>query len=415
MDTHNLSYQLFLAEQMSEQSELEMFINECILISEGTNTLTNIDIIHESFVDKVKESIKKFLQAIANMWHKFTESMNTLLKTDRAYLEKYKDIILKKNPIDCEYTMYKYDQGLPILLKSEVPVLNLNNMDTELVDDETFLRKHFATFIQGAKTPYNIGDLARAKFRGGNGKEVNIKSTQLNMTDLYNYCYDYKKFQDLIQKDIKNIQDSAGSIIVKIDKMVREGQIKNEAAALFESAQYLSTVYDTFVNEATPGTRVKPEDSNNNNNNSSDKPVQNKPSQAYNKTQNIDKNQEINVEKTAKELTAKANRYLRICGEFLGAKQSIAEEIYKAYMSIIKAHVRDFVGKKSDSKDNKPSDSATNYNKDQNNNSTNSDNNKSDNSNNNSGNTNNNQSNNSSGNIMGFVKDIFNKATNSNK
>lgn len=403
MDTHKLSYQLFLAEQMYEQSELEMFIDECVLISEGTNTLTNIDIIHESFVDKIKESIKKLLQAIANMWHKFTEAMNTLLKTDRAYLEKYKDIILKKNPIDCEYTMYRYDQGLPILLKSEVPVLNLNNMDTDLVDDETFLRKHFATFIQGAKTPYNIGDLARAKFRGGNGQEVNIKSTQLNMTDLYNYCYDYKKFQDLIEKDIKNIQNAAGGIIIRIDKMVRDGQIKNEAAALFESAQYLSTVYDTFVNEATPGTRVKPEDSNNNgnnNNNNDNKPVQNKPSQAYNKAQNIDKNQEINVEKTAKELTAKANRYLKICGEFLGAKQSIAEEIYKAYMSIIKAHVRDFVGKKSDSKDNKPIDSATNYNKDQNNN---------------SGNTNNNQPNNSNSNIMGFVKDIFSKTTNSNK
>lgn len=403
MDTHKLSYQLFLAEQMYEQSELEMFIDECVLISEGTNTLTNIDIIHESFVDKIKESIKKLLQAIANMWHKFTEAMNTLLKTDRAYLEKYKDIILKKNPIDCEYTMYRYDQGLPILLKSEVPVLNLNNMDADLVDDETFLRKHFATFIQGAKTPYNIGDLARAKFRGGNGQEVNIKSTQLNMTDLYNYCYDYKKFQDLIEKDIKNIQNAAGGIIIRIDKMVRDGQIKNEAAALFESAQYLSTVYDTFVNEATPGTRVKPEDSNNNgnnNNNNDNKPVQNKPSQAYNKAQNIDKNQEINVEKTAKELTAKANRYLKICGEFLGAKQSIAEEIYKAYMSIIKAHVRDFVGKKSDSKDNKPIDSATNYNKDQNNN---------------SGNTNNNQPNNSNSNIMGFVKDIFSKTTNSNK
>lgn len=403
MDTHKLSYQLFLAEQMYEQSELEMFIDECVLISEGTNTLTNIDIIHESFVDKIKESIKKLLQAIANMWHKFTEAMNTLLKTDRAYLEKYKDIILKKNPIDCEYTMYRYDQGLPILLKSEVPVLNLNNMDTDLVDDETFLRKHFATFIQGAKTPYNIGDLARAKFRGGNGQEVNIKSTQLNMTDLYNYCYDYKKFQDLIEKDIKNIQNAAGGIIIRIDKMVRDGQIKNEAAAIFESAQYLSTVYDTFVNEATPGTRVKPEDSNNNgnnNNNNDNKPVQNKPSQAYNKAQNIDKNQEINVEKTAKELTAKANRYLKICGEFLGAKQSIAEEIYKAYMSIIKAHVRDFVGKKSDSKDNKPIDSATNYNKDQNNN---------------SGNTNNNQPNNSNSNIMGFVKDIFSKTTNSNK
>lgn len=371
MDTHKLSYQLFLAEQMYEQSELEMFIGECVLISEGTNTLTNIDIIHESFVDKIKGTIKKFLQAIANMWHKFTEAMNTLLKTDRAYLEKYKDIILKKNPIECEYTMYKYDQGLPLLLKSQIPVLNLNNMDAELADDDTFLRKHFGTFIQGAKSPYNIGDLARAKFRGGNGEEVNIKSTQLNMTDLYNYCYDYKKFEDLIQKDIKNIQDSAGSIILRIDKMVRDGQVKNEAAALFESAQYLSTVYNTFVNEATPGTRVKPEDSNNNNNQNTNNqndnknnnnPVQNKPSQAYNKTEKIDKDQEINAEKTAKELTAKANRYLKICGEFLGAKQSIAEEIYKAYMSIIRAHVRDHVGKKSEAKDNKSADRATDYN-----------------------------------------------------
>lgn len=399
MDTHKLSYQLFLAEQMSEQSELEMFIDECLLISEGNNTVSNIDIIHESFIDKIKESIKKFLQAIANMWHKFTESMDTLLKTDRAYLEKYKNIILKKNPIECEYNMYRYDQGLPILLRSEVPTLNLNNMDEELADDETFLRKHFATFIQGAKTPYNIGDLARAKFRGGNGQEVNIKSTQLNMTDLYNYCYDYKKLQDLISKDIKNIQDVAGAIMVKIDKMVREGQIKNESVSIFESSQYLSTVYNTFINEATPGTRVKPEGSNNNDN----KTQQNKPSQAYNKVQDSDKNQEVNIEKTAKELNAKANRYLRICGNFLGAKQSIAEEIYKAYMSIIKAHVRDFVGKKSEVGDNKPADAASNYNK----------NSKED----EKKEGNNNSSNQSSasktmGNVTSFIKDIFSKPVN---
>lgn len=379
MDTKEMSYKFFLAEKMSEQAKLERYINECVLISEGANTFGNIDIIHESFVDKIKGAITKLVQAIANMWNKFLESMNTLLKTDRAYLEKYKDIILKKKPIEADYNMYMYEQGLPVLLKTDIPAINMNAMDQELESDDAFLKKHFGHLINGAKEPYKIGELARARFRGGNGQEITLNSSKLKMTDMYNYCYTYKKLEDLIRKDITNIQKVSADIITKIDNMARQGEIKKESFDLYGNRQYLSSVYESYIHEATPGTKVDPDkkDGNeksgvqNNQNQQQGNPVQNQPHQAYNKAEKGDSNQEINTDKTAKELSDKANRYLRICGEVLAAKQSIAEEIYKAYMSIIKAHVRDYVGKKNDKADDRVKDSATDYSGNNNENSSN--------------------------------------------
>lgn len=427
MNTHELNYQLFLAEQYAEQAELEMYINESILISEGTNTFNNIDIIHESFVDKVKEAIKKFLQAIANMWHKFTESMDTLLKTDKAYLEKYKDIILKKQPIESTYTIHDYfdskgkGQGTKLLLNSPIPMINLNNMDTELESDEKFLSTHFQKFIQGAKAPYNLSDLAKAKFRGNDGEEIEYEARRLNMTDLYNYCYNYKKLDDLISKDIKNIQNTTGDILMKVDKMVRDGAIKNESALLYGINQYLSTVYESYIHEANPTRTIKDNDSkpgeanksgDNNqqsgqssNTNNQQSHRETNPAQAYKKTEKGDSNQELNNDKTAKELSEKAKRYLKICGEFLGAKQSIAEETYKAYMSIIKTHVRDHVGKKNDSRSNKSADIASDYN-----NTTNDSNKQNDNK------DQNKSTSNTGGNLSNFFKDIFTKkAADNNK
>lgn len=419
MDTREMSYNFFLAEKMSEQAKLERYINECVLISEGTNTFGNIDIIHESFVDKIKAGITKFLQAIANMWHKFLESMNTLLKTDRAYLEKYKDIILKKKPIDADYNLYQYDQGLPLLLKTDIPIINMNNMDQELESDEAFLKKHFGQLINGAKEPYKIGEIAKARFRGNNGQEVTINSSKLNMTDMYNYCYTYKKLEDLIEKDINNIKKVSTDILTKIDNMARQGEIKKESFDLYGNRQYLSTVYESYLHEATPGSRVENKEnnqndnstqnnnqsnsnqSNNNQNQQQGNPVQNQPHQAYNRTEKGDSNQEINTDKSAKELSEKANRYLKICGEVLAAKQSIAEEIYKAYMSIIKAHVRDHVGKKKDKNDDRVKDAATDYGSDNNGSNNNSDNEQKDENNNDKPSSN-----------QGFVNDLFTKGKN---
>ena len=92
-----LIYEMFLVENAIEQAELEKYINECIMISNNTNTISNIETLNENFSDKVKESFAKILSSIGAIWKKFLETTNNLIKNDEAYLNKYKDIILKRN------------------------------------------------------------------------------------------------------------------------------------------------------------------------------------------------------------------------------------------------------------------------------------------------------------------------------
>lgn len=373
MTEQNLAYQMFLAEQNLEQAKLESFIKECVLISESKNTIDNMVVIQESFAEKVKATVKKFLAMISKMWAKFMEAMTTLIRRDKVYLEKYKDIILKKRPIEANYTMYNYN--IQALLSDSCPVLNLNEMDNILKDNDTFITSKFNSYISGAKTPYDMNALTKAKLR--NGAEQSVKSTQLNMTDLYNYCIDYKKLEDVIKKDLTNINKVSLDVMNKIDELVRNNQIKKESS-FFNDREYFSMVYESYIHEeekpknpadgikdnrqqpqqqpvnrdVTGGKAVKDTTTDNNSN---------VPSQNYQKTGEQNQTGEINTEKTAKELSDKANVYLKVCGDFVSAKQTIAEEIYKTYMSIIRAHVRDHVGVK-DPANNKVKDQASDLN-----------------------------------------------------
>ena len=378
-----LKYEMFLAEQMLEQAKMKSFISECLLISEGTNTISNMELIQESFADKLKEVIMKIVNGIATMWKKFIETMSTLVKRDKAYLEKYKDTILKKKPIDCDYTMYDYFTGQKVLINSPVPNFNYQSMKDDLETADKFAEKHFANFIQGQKSPYNLEDLAKAKFRGG-GQEKTFHSTKINMTDMYNYCHEYDKLKDYIQKDINNIQKAATDASDMVDKMAREGQIQKEGT-IFDKKQYFSIVYEQYItemenpsqpasnsnnNEGSPGgVKISKPDSNNSgsesNNNDSENNSNNaqtsNPAEAYKKNTGDSNSEVSNDEKSAQDVINRINNYLKVCGGFLGAKQTVAEEIYKAYMSIIKAHVRDSLNKgKNDG--NKVADVGTNQN-----------------------------------------------------
>jgi hypothetical protein len=383
---------------------MERFINECVLISEGKNTIDNISILNESFADKFKEAIKKIITAIGKMWAKFIEAMNTLVLRDKAYLEKYKDIILKKKPKEADYDMYDYPKGVKLITSSPVPVFNYDQMKGILESDDKFIEgtvlKNY--IVVGSKESYI--DQFKTHFRGSSNT-ITIKSTQFNMTDAYNYCYNYKSIEASLKKDRDQIEKAALAAIDLIDTMVKNGEIKNEAT-IFDSKMYYSHVYEGFNHEedqpAKPGTvnisgkagvsSSAPSSTDNGNNN---------PAKAMQNTNGeTDANDDAikakaasgeGKENTGNENVTRVKRYINLCGGVLGAKQTVSEEIYKAYMSIIRAHVRDFVGTK-DKNDDKPKDTPTNYGGDNN-------------SNNNANNNNNSSSDQTKKGIIGTVKD----------
>jgi len=372
MENNNLElvkYSMFLAEEVVENAKMTRYLNECLLIAEGNNNIVNIKAINESFVDSLKNGIKKLIAAIARMWGKFLEGMNNLVKADKNYLDKYRETILKKKMKDYKLTMYKYD--VKTLVNASVPALNYGSMRDKLSSDETFISAYFNNYTNPSSKASFV-DQVKTKFRGSS-EPIEMDSNKINMTDIFNYCYNYDQIRRSLEKDIGAIRVAGNTAIEVINKMARDGEIQ-ESTNIFEDAKYYSHINEGYISiNELQVQKVEPNGTSNNQNNNTNTTGNNQqqtketnPAKANTNISNKDNasNEDDikNNASNAKEDGDRLNRYLKICGDFLAAKLTISEEIYKEYMSLIKLHVRDYVGVKNDASDTKAKDNGSNYN-----------------------------------------------------
>ena len=404
-------YLTFLAERTTQQVRMERIINEAVLIGEGADTIENIELIQESFSESVKKVIHKLLTFIGKLWGKFIEAMNTLIKNDKAYLERYKDIILKKKPADDIIIYDYYNGGIQLLLNNSCPQLTDQDINAEegksvLDDKNTFITQRFRDFTKFGKGPFDsITDLATAAFRGG-GDEVSKVASNVNMTDMYNYCINYDSLKDKIQRDINAFQEAQKKFDSKLASMNNNNELKQEqqesALSIFEDRKYYSAIFEQYITEKVKvgedslnteapinnnnaidqaakegkkeqeqqdkanAAKQQQQNQNNNNNNA----TVNNGNTAANYQQNTKDNADANVEQnknTYNTLQERAKVYFEIGGQYFAAKLTVAQEAEKKFMEVIKKHVRHYVGTK-DKDDDQAAKGNTNLNLPNNNN-----------------------------------------------
>ena len=378
-------YLTFLAERTTQQVRMERIINEAVLIGEGADTIENIELIQESFSESVKKVIHKLLTFIGKLWGKFIEAMNTLIKNDKAYLERYKDIILKKKPADDIIIYDYYNGGIQLLLNNSCPQLTDQDINAEegksvLDDKNTFITQRFRDFTKFGKGPFDsITDLATAAFRGG-GDEVSKVASNVNMTDMYNYCINYGSLKDKIQRDINAFQEAQKKFDSKLASMNNNNELKQQqqesALSIFEDRKYYSAIFEQYITEADDKDKNNepPVDNNNameqaakegkkeqeqqdkanaakqqqqNQNNNNNNATVNNGNTAANYQQNTKDNADANVEQnknTYNTLQERAKVYFEIGGQYFAAKLTVAQEAEKKFMEVIKNHVRHYVG-----------------------------------------------------------------------
>lgn len=383
-------YLTFLAERTTQQVRMERIINEAVLIGEGADTIENIELIQESFSESVKKVIHKLLTFIGKLWGKFIEAMNTLIKNDKAYLERYKDIILKKKPADDIIIYDYYNGGIQLLLNNSCPQLTDQDINAEegksvLDDKNTFITQRFRDFTKFGKGPFDsITDLATAAFRGG-GDEVSKVASNVNMTDMYNYCINYGSLKDKIQRDIDAFQEAQKKFDSKLASMNNNNELKQQqqesALSIFEDRKYYSAIFEQYITEKVevgePSLNVEAPINNNNaidqaakegkkeqeqqdkanaakqqqqnQNNNNNNATVNNGNTAANYQQNTKDNADANVEQnknTYNTLQERAKVYFEIGGQYFAAKLTVAQEAEKKFMEVIKKHVRHYVGTK---------------------------------------------------------------------
>lgn len=401
-----LDYGFFLAEQQYEDERLRNYIEGCATLANGRNSIREMAYINETVGETVKGFFTKILNFIKSIWAKFVESLDRLIQNTQDYLIKYKDIILKKKAPDVTYTMYNYPEGLKTLVNAAVPQFNFQTMQPYLDGEhqEKFL-KQYSPFkeclIPNSDSTYP--EQYKATFRNGKGKadeKIEIIASDLNMKDIYDYCYNYKSVKDKLQKDINTIdkasvdanniiakrqKDKTGQKLVdpeelKKDEEKTEGKApdngQGEAPNPTGSVNASATIYDRtsrFVNELKV--------TSNDGDGTSSQKVQDTSTQSStfkanntNIQQAADNNKEQSdnalntVTGEVDTIVKQINVYFDSAKELLGAKQTVCEEIFKEYMAIIKYHVRYYVGhqdKNKSAETDRSEQRGSNYNQDQ--------------------------------------------------
>ena len=396
-------YQDYISNMITNEEELARSLNNIIPMNESA--YRNVRAITEAKAgDTVKAKCNKFMDFIKNLIAKFMESLNSILLDYKEYLKKYEDIIKKKTPkAGLTYSCSgDYRIAISRCINTEVPIFDYEKFGKDLQDEENG-EKNVVTKIMSNKPGFEYddgGDLSsmfKSYFLATDEGPKDGKLSELNFTDMYNFCYNSSKINDIVKKDERRLENSTNAIINAAKTKVAEKSTTtatnsvehvetSTTEAPSESVIWRST--GRYVVETNGGTGTP--SGNSNSSAQSQQSTDNKPATKTNlSVTNSDATSQMSsYSNDAKENDTEENRkaagegigdtdgmdenklnkmsdeWLRICRIIFAAKITAVENIAKDYMTIIRAHVRSYTGKKDDIIDNKTASKGTKYKKD---------------------------------------------------
>lgn len=358
-------YESYIQAKIDAEDKLAFAMKESMILSE--TDYSNIRAIQEAKIaDKVKAKWKKFIAFIKGMAARFLESLSNILLDEKEYLEKYKDIILKKKPkSDMEYSYTgNYKEGINRLINTEVPLFDYYKYQKQLESDDD--GDLVDAIMQGKNFHYDDGETLSEQFKAyflvyEDGQQEG-KFSDLNMTDMYNFCYNFNKIKGIVDKDISRLEASTRAI---------ESAINKELNATPETDKPTEQTAKSTEEGAILEAEEKPEGLK----------ISNQSKQSTDATSKMNSTEERNKEEENKSATAgaavaksdnketaditkAADKWIDVCRPLIAAKLTACQQIAKDYMEIIRAHVRSYGGEDKKSKEgNKSPDKATKYSK----------------------------------------------------
>lgn len=353
--TMQASYANYLLENMMQEENLNHCINEALILTEGVNIASKLQNLNEAAGEKIKEVWQKFVAFIKKIYAKFTEVINRVLQTDKAYLEQYAKIIQSK-PFKLDVTCRDYQ--IDRVVSAQVPLFNYSMLQSKLSSKSVFMHSVINAFGENDNAD-DLNGWCKAYFC--NGKEEEVKLSNLNLGDLYNFCHDFKeKTLPRLNQDQDNIDKSSVNANSLILSAIRGSQAKEQSptqqpqsatpasqpaqpAAKQESAL---NPYSTLLGKVLSELKIE-------NNNA---PAQQDASGAAPATPAPEGTTGEPETKASAEKAASSNDlteqkvqeviaiYSSVASAIASSKITIAQWAYNDYMKIIRAHVQMYAG-----------------------------------------------------------------------
>lgn len=244
MTNHNSAYQYsniyeeYIISKIDNEEKIASHLRSIIPVQEAK--YRNLRTLNESTLgDKAKNRFNKIIAFVKNLLAKFAESISSFLLDNKDYLEKYKDIILKKQPKSDNKYSYTgdYKLGMQRCMDFQIEQFNYNKY-SKLVGEEDAEKARIEiakmVFENNEAFSYtsgdNLGDKAKEFFLAWEkgDQEGTFDDGKLNFTDMYNFCYHVSEITKIKTRDEKFIEDANKKILTEIENQIKEKQNKTE-------------------------------------------------------------------------------------------------------------------------------------------------------------------------------------------
>lgn len=184
---------------------MDCCIKEAMILAEGVDVENRLAAIHEGAWDKVKEFFNKIKEFVMGLFDKVSNWFDKFFKSNKEYLDKYKDQLSKPTAGFTTVNMPNYEEGLkriqaPFNINFNAIIEKATNMneDTDVDDVITEFRKGIISDYNGTD---EWKETCNDYFQGGKDSEKDYSANDISISAYADQVLSIPKIVDNIKKD----------------------------------------------------------------------------------------------------------------------------------------------------------------------------------------------------------------------
>ena len=210
---------------------MDCCIKEAMVLAEGVDVENRLAAIHEGAWDKVKEFFNKIKEFVMGLFDKVSNWFDKFFKSNKEYLDKYKDQLSKPTAGFTTVNMPNYEEGLkriqaPFNINFNAIIEKATNMNEDTDVDEVITE-----FRKGIISEYNGTDewkeTCNDYFQGGKDSEKDYSANDISISAYADQVLSIPKIVDNIKKDKATSDQIFKSLDSAINKAASQQQQAN--------------------------------------------------------------------------------------------------------------------------------------------------------------------------------------------
>lgn len=184
---------------------MDCCIKEAMVLAEGVDVENRLAAIHEGAWDKVKEFFNKIKEFVMGLFDKVSNWFDKFFKSNKEYLDKYKDQLSKPTAGFTTVNMPNYKEGLnriqtPPNINFDAVIMTATKME-ENSDVDQVINNFRKGIIPDYKDTDEWKETCNDYFQGGKDSDKDYSANEINISALAEQVLAIPKIVDNIKKD----------------------------------------------------------------------------------------------------------------------------------------------------------------------------------------------------------------------